>query len=83
MVRVNMSEWLNRAEMKPEEAQYQYKLSFFEASLKAVPEFVYSNQYVTLKESERTILLEHLAKVEEEAKQLKQAQEEALKAQQT
>jgi hypothetical protein len=48
--------------------------------LKSIPEFVYSNQYMTLKESERNILIDHLTKVEEEAKQQKLAQEEAMKA---
>ncbi len=41
-------------------------MTFFESSMKAVPEFKYSNQYVQFKESERNMLLEHLAKVEEE-----------------
>jgi len=66
-----LADLLTKADPKPEDSQYQLKLSFFEASLKSVPEFVYTNQYVTLKESERVLLLEHLAKVEEEAKALK------------
>ena len=34
--------------------------------MKNVPEFKYSNHFVHFKESERNMLLEHLAKVEEE-----------------
>ena len=69
ILRVTLSDWLNKPEFKPEEAQYQHKVAFFDTSLQAVPEFVYANNYVHLKESERVILLEHLAQVEEEAKQ--------------
>ena len=69
ILRVTLSDWLSKPEFKPEEAQYQHKVAFFDTALQAVPEFVYANNYVHLKESERVILLEHLAQVEEEAKQ--------------
>ena len=69
ILRVTLSDWLSKPEFKPEEAQYQHKVTFFDTALQAVPEFVYANNYVHLKESERVILLEHLAQVEEEAKQ--------------
>ncbi len=67
-MRVNLSDWITKPELKPEESQSNLKVTFFDTSFKNVPEFVASNQYVTLKESERNLLLEHLAKYEEEQK---------------
>jgi hypothetical protein len=42
---------------------------FYDPSFKTVPEFANQNHYVVFKESERALLTEHLAQVEEEQKQ--------------
>ena len=43
--------------------------------MKLVPEFISSNFYVTLKETEQQLLVDHLLRNEEEAKQIKLAEE--------
>lgn len=44
------------------------KASFYDPSYLQAPEFVNGNHYVHLKEIEQNLLVEHLAKVEEEQK---------------
>ena len=58
------------------------KLFFFEQCMQLVPEFLYLNTYVALKDSEKQLLLDHLGKQEEQAKLKKQQSEEQLKLQQ-
>jgi hypothetical protein len=61
-----LSEWLSKPELKPDEYTVFQKCTFFDSSYKSIPEFAIQNHYVTFKESERAMLLEHLANVEEE-----------------
>jgi hypothetical protein len=68
VLKMNLSDWVSKAEIKPDETQFHIKASFFDPSYLQSPEFVNGNQYVHLKEIEQTLLVEHLVKVEEEQK---------------
>jgi hypothetical protein len=65
---VNLSDWVNKAELKAtgEENVFSQKVTFFEPSMKHIPEFVNTNFYAQLKDTEVQLLTEHLAKVDEE-----------------
>ena len=46
VLKLNLSDWVNKAEIKSEESQFHTKVSFYDPDLLQSPEFVKSNHYI-------------------------------------
>ncbi len=46
VLKLNLSDWVNKAEIKSEESQFHTKVSFYDPDLLQSPEFVNSNHYI-------------------------------------
>ena len=77
-MRVPLSQWVRTPEITPEKQMSHTKMFFFDPKYLKVPEFMFDNAYISFKEAELNMLVDHLTQQEEEAKFRKQ-QEEASK----